>query len=126
MTESQNILDLADCAHRFVVVDLPDREFERIKAGDIAAVGLIGSDDWQQGKIRQVLGSAARTDDRLLAAQTIRPTASSIAVEIELLREGPDAERNSFCNIGRMAEVRGAPTPPPTSPCPRQDTRKPQ
>jgi multidrug resistance efflux pump len=106
VTEGQTILDLADCAHRFVVVDLPDREFERIKAGEIAAVRLIGSDDWQQGKIRRVLGSAARTDDRLLAAQIARPAASSVAVEVELPREKFDAERNNFCNIGRMAEVR--------------------
>ena len=106
VTEGQAILDLADCAHRFVVVDLPEREFERIKAGDTAAVRLIGSDDWKQGKIRQVLGSAARTDDRLLAAQIARPISSSIAVEVELLQDDSDAERNSFCNIGRMAEVR--------------------
>ena len=106
VTEGQSILDLADCAHRFVVVDLPEREFEQIKAGDSAAVRLIGSDDWKQGKVRQVLGSAARTDDRLLAAQIVRPTSSSIAVEVELLQDNSDAERNSFCNIGRMAEVR--------------------
>ena len=31
VTEGQTILDLADCAHRFVVVDLPEREFEQIK-----------------------------------------------------------------------------------------------
>jgi multidrug resistance efflux pump len=106
VTEGQTILDLADCAHRFVVVDLPEREFEQVKAGDTAAVRLIGSDDWKQGKIRQVLGSAARTDDRLLAAQIARPVSSSIAVEVELLQESSEAERNSFCNIGRMAEVR--------------------
>jgi multidrug resistance efflux pump len=106
VTEGQTILDLADCAHRFVVVDLPEREFEQIKAGDMAAVRLIGSDDWKQGRIRQVLGSAARTDDRLLAAQIARPASSSISVEVELLQETSEAEHNSFCNIGRMAEVR--------------------
>jgi hypothetical protein len=106
VTEGQTILDLADCVHRFVVVDLPEREFEQIKAGDIAAVRLIGSDDWKLDKVRQVLGSAARTDDRLLAAQIARSTSSSIAVEVELLQDQSDAERNSFCNIGRMAEVR--------------------
>jgi hypothetical protein len=106
VTEGQNILDLADCAHRFVVVDLPEREFERIKGGDSAAVRLIGSDDWKQGRVRQVLGSAARTDDRLLAAQIVRPISTSIAVEVELLQDNFDAEHNSFCNIGRMAEVR--------------------
>ncbi|MET0709277.1 MAG: HlyD family secretion protein, partial [Tardiphaga sp.] len=61
VTEGQTILDLADCAHRFVVVDLPEREFEQIKTGETAAVRLIGSDDWKQGKIRRILGSAART-----------------------------------------------------------------
>jgi multidrug resistance efflux pump len=106
VVEGQAILDLADCAHRFVVVDLPEREFEQVKAGDTAAVRLIGSDDWKQGKIRQVLGSAARSDDRLLAAQIARSISNSIAVEVELLRDDSDMERNSFCNIGRMAEVR--------------------
>ena len=106
VTEGQTILDLADCARRFVVVDLPEREFEQIKASEAASVRLIGSDEWRQGKVRQVLGSAARTDDRLLAAQVPHPTSSSISVEVELLQDQSEAERNSFCNIGRMAEVR--------------------
>ena len=104
--EGQTILDLADCAHRFVVVDLPEREFEQIKANESVAVRLIGSDEWRAGKVRQVMGSAARTDDRLLAAQVPHPTSSSITVEVELLQDQSEAERNSFCNIGRMAEVR--------------------
>jgi hypothetical protein len=106
VTEGQTILDLADCAHRFVVVDLPEREFEQNKTGETSADRLIGSDHWKQGHIRRILGSADRKDDRLLAAQIVRPASSSIAVEVELLQEGSSAERNSFCNIGRMAEVR--------------------
>ena len=106
VTEGQTILDLANCARRFVVVDLPERDFERVKAGDSPSVRLIGSDEWRQGKVRQVLGSAARTDDRLLAAQIPRGTSSSIAVEVELAQEESDTDRNSFCNVGRMAEVR--------------------
>jgi multidrug resistance efflux pump len=107
VTLGQTILDLADCAHRFVVVDLPEREFEQVKAGDTAAIRLVGSDDWKQGKIRQVMGSAARSDDRLLAAQIVRSvSSSSISVEVELPQDESEAERNSFCSIGRMAEVR--------------------
>jgi multidrug resistance efflux pump len=106
VTEGQSILDLADCAHRFVVVELPEREFERVKAGDLPSVRLIGSDDWRQGKVRQVLGSAARTDDRLLAAQIPRVATNSIAVEVELPQDESGDDRNSFCNVGRMAEVR--------------------
>jgi multidrug resistance efflux pump len=106
VTEGQTVLDLADCAHRFVVVDLPEREFERVKAGDSPSVRLIGSDEWRQGKVRQVLGSAARTDDRLLAARIPHVNSSSIAVEVELAQDESNTDRNSFCNVGRMAEVR--------------------
>ncbi|MGC2808828.1 MAG: hypothetical protein WA303_00470 [Bradyrhizobium sp.] len=46
------------------------------------------------------------TDDRLLAAQIPHITSSNIAVEVELPADDPDSDRNSFCNVGRMAEVR--------------------
>jgi hypothetical protein len=69
-------------------------------------VRLIGGDEWRHGKVRRVIGSAARTDDRLLAAQVPHPTASSIAVEVELLQDRSEAEHSGFCNIGRLAEVR--------------------
>ncbi len=105
VTEGQTIFDLADCAHRFVVVDLPEREFERIKPNAPAEIRLIGGDEWRRGKVRQVIGSAARSDDRLLAAQVPHPTSSSIAVEVEILPDA-DAEHSGFCNIGRLAEVR--------------------
>lgn len=105
VTEGQTILDLADCTRRFVVVDLPEREFEQIKPNAPAEVRLIGGDDWRQGKVRQVMGSAARTDDRLLAAQVPHPTSSSITVEVELPQD-TEAGHSGFCNIGRLAEVR--------------------
>jgi multidrug resistance efflux pump len=106
VSEGQTLLDLAACEHRFVVVELPEREFEQIKAGTPAFVRLIGSDDWKQGQVRQVRGSAARVDDRLLAAQVPRPDPNSITVEIGLPQDDAQTERNNFCNIGRLAEVR--------------------
>jgi hypothetical protein len=66
-------------------------------------VRLIGSDEWRPGVVRQVRGSAARTDDRLLAAQVPVPHPNSVTVEIEIQQE---SQQNSFCNIGRLAEVR--------------------
>ena len=106
VTEGQTILDLADCTRRFVVVDLPEREFEQIKPNAPAEVRLIGGDEWRQGNVLRVIGSAARTDDRLLAAQVPHPTSSSITVEVELLQDRSEAEHSGFCNIGRLAEVR--------------------
>jgi multidrug resistance efflux pump len=106
VTEGQTLLDLADCAHRFVAVELPERDFERIKAGDVAYVRLIGSNDWNEGTVRRVRGSAARGDDRLLAAQVPSPDTSSITVEVGLPADDATADHNNFCNIGRLAEVR--------------------
>src|SRR5438067_6915870 len=59
VTEGQTLLDLASCERRFVAVELPEREFEQTKPGDAAAVRLIGSEEWHQGIVRQVRGSAA-------------------------------------------------------------------
>jgi multidrug resistance efflux pump len=106
VTAGQTLLDLANCAQRFVAVELPERDFEQIKAGDQAYVRLIGSDDWKEGEVRQVRGSAARIDDRLLAAQVPSPNAGSITVEIGLPPDEATGDRNNFCNIGRLAEVR--------------------
>jgi hypothetical protein len=106
VSEGQTLFDLADCENRFVIVQLPDRDFEQIKAAAPALVRLIGSDDWKQGYVRQVRGSAARVDDRLLAAQVPRPDSNSITVEIGLPPGGGQTDRNNFCNIGRVAEVR--------------------
>jgi multidrug resistance efflux pump len=106
VSEGQILFDLADCEHRFIVVSLAEREFEQIKAGASGLVRLIGSNDWKEGQVRQVRGSAARADDRLLAAQVPKPDPNSITVEIGLPPDTAQADRNSFCNIGRVAEVR--------------------
>jgi hypothetical protein len=69
-------------------------------------VRLIGGDAWSYGQVRQVRGSAARADDRLLAAQVPKPSTGSITVEIGLPAEDRSIEHNNFCGIGRLAEVR--------------------
>jgi multidrug resistance efflux pump len=106
VVEGQTLVDFADCEHRFVVVDLPERDFEQIKAEDPAAVRLIGSNEWVEGKVRQVRGSAARADDRLLAAQVPTTGPGNITIEVSLVRGMTPADGNGFCDIGRMAEVR--------------------
>ncbi len=106
VVEGQTILDLADCEHLFVLVELPERDFEQIKAGDIASVRLIGSDDWRQGRVQQVRGSAGRSDDRLFAANVPNANPGTIDVEVLLLPDGTPTDANGFCGIGRLAEVR--------------------
>lgn len=106
VTEGQTILDLADCEHRFVAVELPERDFEQIKTGDIAAVRLVGSSEWREGRVRQIRGSAARADDRLFAAQIPSPGPATITVEVSLPPDDARGGSANFCGIGRLAEVR--------------------
>jgi biotin carboxyl carrier protein len=106
VSEGQTLIDMASCERRFVSVELAERDFEKIKPGGKAFVRLIGGNEWKQAQIQQVRGSAARADDRLLAAQVKRPEPNSITVDVALPEDGARSDRNSFCNIGRMAEVR--------------------
>lgn len=106
VSEGQTVFDLASCGRRFVAVELPERDFERIAIGAPASVRLLGSSEWAEGQVRQVRGSAARTDDRLLAAQVPRSLGNSILVEVALPDEKVHTSMNNFCNIGRLAEVR--------------------
>jgi multidrug resistance efflux pump len=106
VTEGQTILDLADCEHRFVAVELPERDFEQIKMGDTAAVRLVGSNEWRQGRVQQIRGSAARADDRLFAAQIPSPGPATITVEVSLPSDDAQVDGANFCGIGRLAEVR--------------------
>jgi multidrug resistance efflux pump len=56
VAEGQTVLDLAACQDRFVSVELPERDFERFRTGAPAYVRLVGSNDWTEGRIRQVRG----------------------------------------------------------------------
>ena len=106
VTQGQTVIDFADCDHRFVAVELPEREFETIKAGSTASVRLIGSNIWRQGIVHQVRGSAAHESDRLLAAEVPTPTRGNVTVEVSLPREGAKTASSNFCDIGRLADVR--------------------
>lgn len=105
VTEGQPILDLADCQRRFVVVEVPERDFATSRTGDRAMVRLYGTHDWLQGTVQLVRGSAARDDTRLLAAQIPDPGERQISVEIALPSTAPTTGAG-FCDIGRLAEVR--------------------
>jgi multidrug resistance efflux pump len=106
VTEGQTVLDLADCGRRFLVVELPERDFEQVKTGDTASIRLVGSDEWRQGRVRQVRGSAARLDDRLLAAQVPHTSGNNIQIEVDIPRRTVTPGQSGLCDIGRLAEVR--------------------
>jgi multidrug resistance efflux pump len=101
VTEGQAVLDLADSEHRFVAVQLQERDFEQIKTGDTAAVRLVGSNEWREGLVQQIRGSAARNDERLFAAQIPSAGPATITVDASLPSDDARGDGASFCGIGR-------------------------
>lgn len=105
VVEGQTLMTVADCRDRFVVVELPARKIEHLSVGDAARVRLLGSDRWQDGRVRRITGGAARQDMRLFAAEMPRIGPRSFTVEVSLQQPGPTDQRRS-CDIGRPADVR--------------------
>ena len=101
------LIEVADCAHRFVEVTLPERRMEALQPGGVARVRLIGSDDWLEGRIMGAVGAAARRDAALVAAADDRRDARALTVAIAL-PAGPAGAAGGMrrCDIGRLAEVR--------------------
>src|SRR5882672_1135182 len=106
VVEGQTIMELADCRNPFVAVQFPERELASISVGDIASIRLVGETEWRSGKVRRVRGSAARSDEMLLAAAVPDPKDHDIVVDISMLQDARPMEVSRGCNIGRLAEVR--------------------
>lgn len=106
VTEGQTILHLADCSTRFLAVELRERDFEEIDTGDRAYVRLIGHKTWHEGWVQHVRGSAARTEDRLLAANLPDAGPGKITLELRMAPDAFPATGSTYCGIGRLAEVR--------------------
>ena len=106
VVEGQTILELANCRNPFLIVQFPERELAGIAVGDTADIRLVGENEWRRGTVRRLRGSAARTDDVLLAAAPPMPEDHFIVAEISLPPNEKAVEANRGCNIGRLAEVR--------------------
>lgn len=106
VAEGQPVLDLADCNRRFISAELSARDFEAVDIGAHAMVRLVGSSDWVRGRITQVVGSAARREERLYAANVPQPGTRRIRVDIALPADVLSKGADHRCEIGRVAEVR--------------------
>lgn len=102
VSEGANIIEVADCRHRYVEVSLPERRMEAILPGERVQVRLIGSDQWLEGRIASTAGAAARGEGAL-AATSLAKDDRALTVMVVLPPPSTLAHR---CDVGRLAEVR--------------------
>lgn len=102
VTAGTNVLELADCRHRYVEVALPERRMEAILPGDRVQIRLIGSDDWLEANVAAMAGAAAKGQGAL-AATSLEKDDRALTVTVRL---PPPSNMTRRCDVGRLAEVR--------------------
>jgi hypothetical protein len=107
----QPVMDLVSCAALAVEVALPDSAFGAIEAGMPAQV-LFRGGIALEGRVREVRGAGTRARETPRAALLPGESRPRVAALVALPREAAERlapgehEAESFCGIGRTAEVR--------------------
>jgi hypothetical protein len=102
------LMELLDCRNRFVEVSLPGSLFEQIRPGDPATLLFKGAADRVEAHVEAVGGAGARFDHPSLASDPPEVDDGDIQVLVRLdpADVGAPEVAASFCDVGRMAEVR--------------------
>lgn len=110
VAEGDLLMELLDCRNRFVEVSLPGRLFEEIRPGDPATILFKGASDRIGAHVEAVGGAGARFDHPSLASDPPEVDDGDIQVLVRLdpTNAGSPEVAASFCDVGRMAEVRFA------------------
>jgi multidrug efflux pump subunit AcrA (membrane-fusion protein) len=107
----QPVLDLVSCADLVVEVALPDSAFGAVEPGMPAQL-LFRGGIALEGRVRELRGAGTRGRETPRAALLSGETRPRSSVLVSLPRDAaerlapPDHEAESFCGIGRVAEVR--------------------
>ena len=107
----QPVLDLVSCADLAVEVALPDSAFGAVEPGTPAQV-LFRGGVALQGRVREVRGAGTRGRETPRAALLPGETRPRVSALVALPPDAaerlapPEHEAESFCGIGRTAEVR--------------------
>ena len=102
------VVRLLDCSRRFIEVSIPERHFERIRAGSPASVQLKGAAGWFTAEVEAVRGAGGRFDRPALAAVVPQDDNYELSVLVRLPAAdvGQPEVAQAFCDVGRSADVR--------------------
>lgn len=100
------LLEVADCENLFMDVTLPERYFEKVKAGQKVTVRLSGSSKSITGEVTSVRGGSI---DPKLAEGLVGDTGirRQFEIEVSVKINGKDLtdSKGNFCHLGRNGEV---------------------
>jgi multidrug resistance efflux pump len=100
------LLQVLDCRDLFVEILVSEVDYDEIYPGREAQIRLLGRSDTLQGKVLAVRGSAAVTEDVVLAAKLPQSRGKDARIRVALPESPLHTDYANFCQVGRSVQVR--------------------
>jgi multidrug resistance efflux pump len=123
------LVNVLDCGRTFLEVSLDESQTAGITPGDTAKVRLPGVEAAIDAKVRGLRGAIASAAGDQSGAESLPPTSGQAIVLVDLPMSADSGSMQSFCHVGRTAEVvfersRKQPTRTAKQPKPKAPVRR--
>ena len=100
------LVQILDCRDLFVDILVAEVDYDEIYPGRNAQVRLLGRSDAIDGQVMAVRGSAAVTEDVILAAKLPQSRGKDARIRVALPKSSLNTDYANFCQVGRSVQVR--------------------
>ena len=100
------LVQILDCRDLFVDILVAEVDYDEIYPGRNAQVRLLGRSDAIDGQVMAVRGSAAVTEDVILAAKLPQSRGKDARIRVALPELSLNTDYANFCQVGRSVQVR--------------------
>ncbi len=100
------LVQILDCRDLFVDILVAEVDYDEIYPGRNAQVRLLGRSDAIDGQVMAVRGSAAVTEDVILAAKLPQSRGKDARIRVALPESSLNTDYANFCQVGRSVQVR--------------------
>jgi multidrug resistance efflux pump len=100
------LVQILDCRDLFVDILVSEVDYDEIYPGRNAQVRLLGRADAIDGQVTAVRGSAAVTEDVILAAKLPQSRGKDARIRVALPESALNTDYANFCQVGRSVQVR--------------------
>jgi multidrug resistance efflux pump len=100
------LMQILDCRDLFVDILVAEVDYDEIYPGRSAQIRLLGRSDAIDGQVLAVRGSAAVTEDVILAAKLPQSRGKDARIRVALPQSALNTDYANFCQVGRSVQVR--------------------
>ena len=98
------VISMIDCAHQFLLVEIPQERMPDIAIGGQARIRLTGETEQRTGLVQAVSGDPQKEANHKFAAFPVQDPAMQLAT-VRVSLDAPKAGDAAVCSVGRTARV---------------------